>query len=523
MTPSSSRFRKALPGFSRRGFLGSSMTAGAGAAAWLGGYRPKPVGAEEPRQGGTLRIAFADTPETLDAQASFSFPGQQFSAFIYDNLTFLRPDGQPEPGLAVRWESNPDATEWVFDLREGVEFHHGRAFTSADVIATIERAIDPALGLNARDTFGAVESVIDEGPHRIRLKLQRPFAELPVNLGNRWGRILPADLLETAATEPVGTGPFVFKDFQPGSNISASRFERYWADGRPYLDEVRIVAIRESMAAQAALLGGAVDLITMVPAEAYLTLRNAPGVVAYSETTGNHHSILTQANLPPFDNVLVRRAFKYILDRKPLITSALFGQGSVGNDVPLPPGAFYLPDDLPTHDQDLAKARQLLDEAGVGELTLDFWCTSDRPPTPKLAVAFAEAAARIGVRINVRDVPYTEFAAQASRKVPLHTSHSSGAPTLYESIHRIYRTGSPFNYSGHGTPELDALIDSMVAETDIERRKDLVRQVLTITQEDGERIYPYFQNYIGATTEAVRGFVPPQWGSIEIRSIWLDA
>lgn len=475
----------------------------------------------QPRRGGTLRVAFPDAPRTLDPQASVSFTEQQYSRLLFESLTALDAASQPIPALATAWRAEAGATEWVFDLRQGVRFHHGRELTSADVVATIERAQDRSLALTAFGYFGPVRQVQAEGPYRVRIILTRNFAELPIQLAHHLTRIVPADRLETLKTEPVGTGPFTFKEFLPGSSLTVARNEQYWVSGRPYLDGFRMVLIREAIAQQAALRSGAVDLITRAPIEAALVLRNVPGIRVYSAPTGDHHAMITQANLPPFDNAKVREAFKFILDRKALIPSVLFGQGVIGNDVPLPPGNLFLPE-LPSHEQDLARAKRLIDESGVGPIALELYTSSERPPAPKLAVAFAEAASRIGVKITIRDVPYTEYVANVSRKKPFYTSQWIGSATLYDSLYLKYHSSASYNYSKlEQAPGLDALLEQMISEVDLEKRKAIVATVLAKVQQSSERIIPYFLNYIGASTDKLQGFKPPAYGPFDVVDLWL--
>ena len=184
---------------------------------------------------------------------------------------------------------------------------------------------------------------------------------------------------------------------------------------------------------QAALRGGQVDLITQIPVETYLAMKAANGFHAYSAVTGDHHVLYVMGNMAPFDSPKVRQAFRYLIDRKSLVASALFAQGAVGNDVTVPPGSFYLPE-LPQYEQDLPRAKKLLEEAGVGPITLDLFTTSERQPAPKMAIACAEAAAKIGITINVRDIPYTEYAANVARKKPMYNSFFAGSATLYDGV-----------------------------------------------------------------------------------------
>ena len=499
------------------------LLAAAGGTALLGAGARRAAAAGPPRQGGIFRMAYSAAPDTLDPQATLNISTQQASAMMFDNLTALDAQNQAIPSLAVKWTPENHAQEWVLDLREGVKFHHGTEFTSADVVATIERAYDKALALNATGAFGPIKEARAEGPHRVRLVLTQPFGELPVTLANRWARVVPKDRIDKLKTDPSGTGPFQLSDFQPGASMSLKRNPTYWMKDRPYLDGIKMLVMREAMAQQAALRSGDVDFVNQISAETYLALKSAKGITAHSTVTGVYQPIMLQANLAPFDKPKVREAFRYLIDRKALVASALFGQGKIGNDVTLPPGNIYL-STLPAHELDLKRARKLLDESGIGQLTLDFWCSSERPPQPKMALAMKDAAAKIGVTINVKDIPYTEYVANVARKKPLYAANWSGSPTLYESLYLVFHSTARLNYSATETsPGLDKLLEDIIAEVDLAKRKQFVTQALAKIHDTSDRVVPYFMNYLGATSDKVQGFVPPQFDMVDVRSVWLSA
>src|SRR5690606_14488111 len=135
------------------------------------------------------------------------------------------------------------------------------------------------------------------------------------------------------------------------------------------------------------------------------------------------------------DNVKRRQAFRFLIDRKALLQSALLGQGVIGNDVPLLPTDPMYPADLPQNDQDLAKAQALLKEAGVENLALTAFTTSERPPAPKMVLAIQEPAARLGIQIEIRDVPFTEYSANVARKQSMYTTQWTGYYTDYERLY----------------------------------------------------------------------------------------
>lgn len=515
------RSMNGLPAVTRRSLLSRTVALGSSMAA-VPLLRAQGQTAA-PRAGGILRVNYPGAPDSLDPHLTLSLAGQTLSGQMFEGLTMLSQDDLPLPRLATSWQAENGAREWVFELRRGVKFHHGAEFTSRDVAATIERSEDRSLSLRSRGAFGPVREVRPEGPHRVRLVLTQPCSEMPALLANRWAKIAAHDRLNDLPTNPSGTGPFIFKDFQPGVGAQLVKNPQYWMSDRPYLDGIRLTAISESIAQQSALRSNAVDILELLSSQTLLPLRHVPDVKAYSVTVGQYYAIFTQANLAPFTDPRVREAFKWILNRRPLIASALLGEGTIANDVTLPPGNPYLPN-LPQRDQDLPRARRLLAEAGVRNLSLEAFCSSERQPTPRMALALKEDAAKIGVNITIRDIPYTEYVATVARKKPLYLSQWNDRLTLYEALYQIYHSRQPFNYGGTEVePGVDALLEDIIAEVDFDRRKALAAQALEKIHRSSERIIPFFMNYMCATSLRLQGYNPPLHGVAELRDVWFTA
>lgn len=517
------------PGLSRRGALklATAGVLGAGLAGVSLSRRPAPsrLAADPgpPRRGGILRIAYADSPDSLDPQATFSFIARQVNTLVYDALTRIGEQSQPEPALARRWWPEKGGSEWVFELRTDVRFHHGRLLTAADVVATIERVENPANALSGAGCFGPIRRVTADGAHRVRLVYHQPFSEAPLVVADERAAILPAEKLDTLATHPLGTGPFRFVRYQPGSLIAFERNDAYALPGKPYLDGVQMRIIRDAVAQQGALLAGEIDLVTMLMPEAYLTLRKNARIQCYSRDNGSHHSVITQIDHGPFDKPQVREAFRHLLDRNLVLASALLGQGRIGNDIPIAPGDPDYPP-LAQHTQDLDRVRALLAQAQGGPISLDLWTTSERPPAPKLALALAQSAAQVGIELNIRDVPYTEYVARVARKQAIYTSYQGAFPSLYQRVYRSYHSRGSSNYSRREPfPGSDMALETMLAQQDAAKRKAQAAALLQRYSVLGDRIVPYFQSYLAASTLQVRNFVPPQYSMIDFRRIWLSA
>jgi peptide/nickel transport system substrate-binding protein len=478
---------------------------------------PTPPGTgETPVPGGVFRVAFAGTPDFLDPFKSFQGESYAVTGHIYDNLTMLDADNQPLPMLATKWTPEKNAQEWVIELRQGVKWHHGKEFNADDLVTTFERGQDPKSGLRTVDAFGPYEGIKKEDTHRVRLILRQPFADFPVAAAGPQCRIAPADKADKLTEEPTGTGPFKFKEFQPGTHTILVKNPDYWMKDRPFLNELRLVTIKEAAARQAALQSGAIDAIFESTPAVHQALQNAQGVRTYSIESGSHQLVQMQANLAPFDKVEVRQAFKLLMDREPLVRSLLLGNGTIGQDHPLLASSpFYT--QKPNAKRDIEQAKALLAKAGVTNLNLELWTSSERPPSEKMAVALKEQAAAAGITLEVKDVPQAVYSADVSKKKPLYTVNRFGRATLYEQIFLWYHGKAGFNYSSTQlSPKLDSLLEDMTAETDFAKRKEIVSKVLDEILVVGHHLIPYFTNYTSAQSTKINGYLPS-------RNLWVDA
>ncbi|MBT9386573.1 ABC transporter substrate-binding protein [Pseudooceanicola sp. CBS1P-1] len=510
--------------FSRRQFLRSAASVGLiglGGAASVFGARP--AAAQTPVRGGSLTVAYTAPVDSMDPRVAYSVAGQQFMGSIFDNLIFDN-NGQLEPMLATSWAAENGAREWVFNLREGVKFHDGSDFTSADVVATYEMAMDKTAGGRMYNAAGPLSAVTAEGPLRVRLTYSQPFSDGPSAVASRFMRILPAGKFDQLTDHPIGTGPFMYKSFEPGSSATAVKNPNYWDPERPYLDQLTIVGIADSVTQQAALRSGNVDVLSGIQTETFLSLRNVSGLIARSEPGTNYHCLITQINMAPFDNLKVREAFRYLIDRNMLIASALLGQGGVGTDSPFQVTDAYYPKDLPLRNQDLPRAKKLLEDSGVGPLNLDIFTMSERPPSPRIAVALKDAASKVGIGININDVPYTEYAANVTRQRPLYTTGTfATASNLFTNLFLLYHSKGAVNYSQtESGPGVDALIEEILATTDQERKIEMVNEVVSKIVLYSEKIIPYFMNTSVVMNGRVQGYTFPRFDLIDMGRVWVS-
>ncbi len=287
------------------------------------------------QQSRVLRIASADLPSTLEPGVS---PGNT-SARVVPNVfeTLLEMDQQDNslllPKLALSWTRIDDLT-MEFVLRQDVLFHDGTPMTSADVVYTIERVLDPSYpGSLTRSLLASISGVEAVDDHTVRISTAEPDPILDYRLASQWGSwIVPAGYFERVGLdafgrEPIGTGPFRVTSFTPDSAV-LERFDDYWGE-LPVVEEIRYRVIPELAARTTALINGEVDLITQVPPDQADSLARQAGVVVKSTLIDNMHLHIYNVHTGPTANPLFRQALTLGIDRQLLVDTIWNGLSEV--------------------------------------------------------------------------------------------------------------------------------------------------------------------------------------------------
>src|ERR1700704_6419781 len=190
-----------------------------------------PAGAQ-----GTLRVALGTTLSQLDPAKTTIGDEYVYVHLVFNGLSRIDPDMSVKPDLAESWTASDDLKTWTFRLRQGVKFHHGRVLDSEDVVATVKRILDPATGSRARTNLTMVEAVEAVDPLTVRFNLNQSYAGFADIFADRQLRIVPKDKLTELSTQPIGTGPFVFKSWSPGDRLELVKNPDYFEKGLPKLD-----------------------------------------------------------------------------------------------------------------------------------------------------------------------------------------------------------------------------------------------------------------------------------------------
>ncbi|RUW24469.1 ABC transporter substrate-binding protein [Mesorhizobium sp. M1E.F.Ca.ET.041.01.1.1] len=488
----------------RRAFLGAS--ASALGLALLPGQRAALAAA--PKHGGTATFLISAEPPVLTTIAHTAFNSVFVSAKVTEGLLTYDFDLTPRPLLATEWSVSDDGLRYTFKLREGVKWHDGKPFTSVDVaysIATIKE-VHP----RGRNTFLNLTDIQTPDPLTVTLVLSKPAPYLITALAAPETPIVPKHLYEgTKAAEnpvnnaPVGTGPFVFKEWVRGSHIIYERNPDYWDAPKPYLDRLVVRLVPDAAARAAALEAGEIDLApaTPIPYSDLQRFEQLPHIgfekQGYQYSNGISR---VEFNLekPYFQDVRIRRAFAHVIDRNVIHDTINYGYGATIPGPISPSLTKWFVGDLKTYPIDIAAAEKLLDEAGLrrGDDGIRLKLNHDYVPSGETykrgADYIKQALARVGIDVTVRS---QDFATYTKR---IYTDRDfdftfNGMSNLFDptvGVQRLYwsknfKPGVPFsNGSKYGNPKVDELLEAAAVEIDQAKRFKQWQAVQEILVED---------------------------------------
>ncbi|MYS87268.1 ABC transporter substrate-binding protein [Embleya scabrispora] len=390
---------------------GAALLGLAGCRSAVDQDKAAPAGAQAgPRRGGTLKVAtLADlTPALLFTQG----PIFSIHRLVFNTLTRYAPGGlDPQPELATAWQIAPDGKAITLTLREDVTFHNGRPFTAEDVVFAVRNLQNPQRSAQLRATALAVTGFDIDSPHRITLRLAHPVTNI-FDLFE-FMVISAKESVEDAVLgrNVVGTGPFVWKTWTPGTSLVLERNPRYWVPERPYLDAVEIRVVPQPDALIASLRSGQSHLAAGLGGRDIAPLREdkAFNLREYDQGSGNIY-LGVNTSVAPLDDKRVRQALSFAVNRDRIVKQALGGYG-LASAAPWPKTSpVYTDADANRYPYDPTRAKALLAEAGHGgglDLPLAFLSTA-----PAVAQMVQFDLAQVGVKTTLEPLDPAKFQAQ---------------------------------------------------------------------------------------------------------------
>jgi len=525
---------------SRREFLYWSGIGMAGMA--LGGLPAAPGhGAEKkPRYGGRLRIGERYGPIGLDAHKTQEFIAYQNYLLMYNALTVMGalPQVRMYPDLAKSWEISQDGREYIFPLREGVLFHHGKEFDSGDVKYSFDRVMNPETRAPKAFSFRWIDSVQIIDKYHVKIRLKEPFGPFLTTLTIQNCPIIPAGWEPTPMKPAPGTGPFILKSFVSNETTEFTRFEQYWeidektGDRLPYLDSVYVKKIVDPMVRWTALRAGDLDYAQDPPRKPAMDAQTnpVPGIrVVFPQPVGNTW-IWFNVSKPPFDNKKMRQAVAYAIDKEEMVRAALWALGETVNNQPfLKRSRMYIP--VKDRELDLAKAKQLLAEAGhPNGFKTEFLGPSGFTPDVEGAEAVMGQLQKIGVESTLKIIDRAAWMRSMREGDYFICLRGDSERLDPDDAYYMYLHSGEIgknNWSRYKNAELDALLEKGRTTWKWEDRAPIYQKVVEIIKEDLPILYLCKTIIPLATRDFVMGheFGCSTWFGYYhggIKKVWLD-
>ncbi len=459
------------------------------------------------QRGGVLNAIVNPEPPTLMLGLNQLSGVQMIGGKIYQSLLTYGQDLNPRPGLAKSWTVSSDGLTYTFKLQNGVKWHDGKPFTSADVVFTVAKFL-PEVHSRARNNFSRVASVDAPDDSTVVIKLKEPFGPFLGSFEISSAPMIPKHIYEgtdyktnPANQTPIGTGPFKLAEWKKGAYIHLKRNDDYWKPGLPYLDDIYYHVIPDSASRAVALESGKVDLASFSDIELFDVQRFKSN--SKFEVTNQGYEFLGPLawiefnnRVKPMDDKRFRQAVLYALDRDFIRDRIWFGQAKVATGPVSSTTRFYEPN-VKLYPTDLKKAEALLDEMGLAKdkdgvratvklLGLPYGETWNR-----LNEYIRQSLSKVGIKVVVESTDpagWTQRLANWDFEMLVSYLTQYGDPAL--GVARTYissniKKGIPYtNTSGYSNPKVDELFQKGAVAVSDSDRKAYYSEVQKILVED---------------------------------------
>jgi peptide/nickel transport system substrate-binding protein len=509
--------------------------------------------AAEPVRGGTMVMIVTPEPSTLAHYAVSAGNIPPIATQVYEGLVTYDWDLKPQPNLAKSWDIAPDGKTITFKLQDGVTFHNGKPFTSADVqysYMEILKKYHPT----APVILAELTSVDTPDPLTVVLNLANPAPYLMKALA---GRDLPivcksvfegTDILQNpTANKPIGTGPYKFVQWEHGQYVRLDRNDKYWKPGLPYLNRIIARFIPDAATRSAAMEAGETHFAAYSAVNYSDLARMKTNPILGLETRGYEMtpalSVLElNSRHPHLDKKEVRQAIAYAIDRKVILKDVMYGYGTPATG---PLSRKFAPDGLYTDDvihfdvpDRLDIANKLLDGAGVPRgdggmrFAVHLEVNSFGEQWLRQAEYLKQALAQVGIDVTLR----SEDTAAWLRRVYTDYDYDINEPFLSQGIdpviglNRQYlssqiRKGVTFvNDSFYSNPEIDSLLAAGAREVDPAKRGDIYKKVQKILVEDSPLVWLIDVDYVTVFNKKLHDHTTGPLGTQQaFERAWLEA
>ncbi|HEY4243711.1 MAG TPA: ABC transporter substrate-binding protein [Kofleriaceae bacterium] len=487
----------------------------------------------EPHDGGTLHVALKDEVRTLDPAVGADDDTMIVLHTLFDTLVDYEPTSLAlRPRLARSWTVSPDGLVYAFTLRDDIRYANGAPIVAADFAYALERART----LPTSPFGGLLEDVADVAapdPLTLRITLARPYTALPFVLAMPFTAPLPRAYVDATGPAirhlPLASGPYVVERWVEGQEIVLRKNPSYFDRTRGHVARIDMLENLASDAAYLMFLRGDLDVVDRLSVADQTELASRPAWAPYLHAIPMMNAFGSRMNVtvPPFTDRRVRQALNYALDKSH--TARLFGGATIPSHGLLVPGMAGRDDALPPYPHDVAKAKQLLAEAGYPDgLDLEYVTAAD-DEYQLVAASLQSDLAEAGVRVHITTVSWATYltaVARADGPAFSYTSWAADFPDPADFFDTRFSTrgiaASASNDSFYSNPVLDGILDTARGEPDPVKRAALYQWAERILYVDAPWVWDYHRLFTEVTQPYVRGYQPHPIWLRDYTSIWLD-
>ncbi|ELK48084.1 glutathione ABC transporter substrate-binding protein [Halobacillus sp. BAB-2008] len=488
--------------------------------------------AEAPSKEEGLTIAVDGNFTSMDPHDTNDNQSYSAQSAVYEGLLGFDEDLNIVPVLAESYEANENSTEFTFQLKEGITFHDGTPFNAEAVKANIDRLADPDSQLRRSSLFELVDSTEVLGEYEVKVTLKEPFGAMPNNFAHPAAAMISPESIseseEEIARNPVGTGPFQFKEWKSGDHLTVEKFDDYRDPEVPKVDQLVFKPVPESGSRSAMLQTGEADFVFPVSTSQVDTLENQAGVTVENKPSLVVKYFSMNTMKKPFDDPKVRQAINYAIDKEAYVNVIYDGYATVAESSIAPDTQHYSGQEV--YEYDPEKAKELLAEAGYPdgfETTIWGGTSSDKT---KMMQFYKQQLSQVGIKLNV--VPMEGgtlgdniWGVEKPEDTELELYNGGWSPSTADAdwgLRPLFSSESfppeSYNTSYYKNDQVDELLQKALNTADDDKRAEYYAEAQEMIWNDAPWVFLAVPDLLYAHQDYVKGITMLSSGVLDLKN-----